>query len=109
MLAIRSSTESSSHFFFEFDVYDKEFKAFLDLDQRLRLLEGSGIQTVPVLHQGALKRKELERLIGPSKFESQFENPNTMETDSLMEGLYLRTEAKGVVTGRGKVCPTRIC
>jgi len=82
-----------THYFFEFDIYDKEIEAFLDLERRLDLLAGAGIETVPVLHQGALKRSELETLIGPSKFDSQFENPLTHRTDNLMEGLYLRTEA----------------
>ena len=41
-------------------------------------------------------------LIGPSRFDSQFENPLTGRTDNLMEGLYLRTEADGAVTGRAK-------
>ena len=31
-----------------------------------------------------------------------FENPLTGGTDNLMEGLYLRTEAEGGVTGRAK-------
>ena len=91
------------HYFFEFDIYDKETAAFLDLDQRLKLLEGSGIGTVPVVHRGRASRKELGELIGPSKFDSLFENPLTGSTDNLMEGLYLRTEAEGVVTGRAKV------
>ena len=91
------------HYFFEFDVYDKESRVFLDLDRRMRLLEGSGIQTVPVLHRGWLDRDRLLALIGPSRFDSQFENPLTKRTDDLMEGLYLRTEAVEVVTGRAKV------
>jgi len=91
-----------SHYFFEFDIYDKAEEAFLDLQQRLSLLEGTGIETVPVIHHGALKRKQLESLIGPSQFDSQFEPPNKSETDNLMEGLYFRTEANGVVTGRAK-------
>ncbi len=91
-----------THYFFEFDIYDKEIEAFLDLERRLDLLAGAGIETVPVLHSGALKRSELEALIGPSKFDSQFENPLTHRTDNLMEGLYLRTEADGIVTGRAK-------
>ena len=45
---------------------------------------------------------ELRRLIGPSLFDSQFENPLTGRTDNLMEGLYLRTEAEGRVAGRAK-------
>lgn len=92
-----------THYFFEFDIYDKEIGAFLDLERRLALLAGAGIQSVPVLHSGALKQSELEALIGPSTFDSQFENPLTHQTDNLMEGLYLRTEADGIVTGRAKV------
>ena len=91
-----------SHYFFEFDIYDKHQQAFLDLDQRLSLLEGSGIQTVPVVHSGPLSRSDLEELIGPSLFDSQFDNPLTKRTDNLMEGLYFRTEAAGLVTGRAK-------
>lgn len=91
-----------THYFFEFDIYDKEIEAFLDLERRLDLLAGAGIETVPVIHSGALKRSELEALIGSSKFDSQFENPVTHRTDNLMKGLYLRTEADGIVTGRAK-------
>ncbi len=91
------------HYFFEFDVYDKESRLFLDLDRRMALIEGSGIRTVPVLHRGAIDRERLLSLIGPSRFDSLFDNPLTNRTDDLMEGLYLRTEAGGVVTGRAKV------
>jgi hypothetical protein len=91
------------HYFFEFDIYDKEGMAFLGLDRRMSLLDRSGIQTVPVLHRGSLDRETLLALIGPSRFDSRFENPLTGRTDDLMEGLYLRTEAGGVVTGRAKV------
>jgi len=91
-----------SHYFFEFDIYDKQAEAFLDLKQRLSILNGTGIETVPVVHQGALAKSGLQSLIGPSQFDSQFENPVTHQTDNLMEGLYLRTEANGVVTGRAK-------
>lgn len=92
-----------THYFFEFDIYDKEQGAFLDLEHRLSLLKEVGLQTVPVVHTGALSRDELKGLIGPSKFDSQFENPITNRPDNLMEGLYLRTEANGVVTGRAKL------
>jgi hypothetical protein len=91
------------HYFFEFDVYDKQIRAFLELSRRMELLDGSGIQTVPVLYQGNLDRETLLSLIGPSRFDSQFENPVTRRTDNLMEGLYLRTEAGGIVTGRAKI------
>jgi len=92
-----------THYFFEFDVYDKAKRSFLDLQNRLALLEGSGIETVPVIHTGSLTRNQLENLIGPSQFDSHFENPLTHRTDNLMEGLYLRTESEGVVTGRAKL------
>jgi hypothetical protein len=91
-----------SHYFFEFDIYDKEQSAFLSLDHRLRLLEGTEIQTVPVIHRGPISWKGLAGLISPSQFDSVFENPSTGGTDNLMEGLYLRTEADGVVTRRAK-------
>ena len=75
---------------------------FLRLEQRLALLEGTGIETVPVLHQGTIDKENLEELIGPSLFDSVFENPLTKGMDDLMEGLYLRTEAAASVTGRAK-------
>ncbi len=90
------------HYFFEFDLYDKRAGAFLDLERRLEILDGSGLQTVPVVHRGTLDRGGLSALIGPSRFDAEFENPLTGRTDALMEGLYLRTEAGGVVTGRAK-------
>ena len=58
--------------------------------------------TVPVLHRGPTTAEELG-LIGPSRFDSVFDNPLTVRTDPLMEGLYLRTEAEGRVTGRAKL------
>lgn len=91
-----------THYFFEFDIYDKQNEAFLDLERRLELLDGAGIETVPVVHSGSLRRSDLEELIGPSMFDSQFDNPLTKRTDKRMEGLYVRTEADGVVTGRAK-------
>jgi hypothetical protein len=94
---------SLPHYFFEFDIYDKEVRAFLDLDRRMTMLNGSGIRTVPVLHRGVTDRERLLAMIGRSHFDSQFENPLTKQADDLMEGLYLRTEANGVVTGRAKV------
>jgi hypothetical protein len=90
------------HFFFEFDIYDKDAKAFLSLERRLGLLEETGVPTVPVIHTGVCDRERLDALIGPSRFDSHFEDPTTRRTDDLMEGLYLRTEAAGAVTGRAK-------
>jgi RNA ligase len=90
------------HYFFEFDIYDKDQETFLTLEQRLTLIEGTGIETVPVLHRGAIGKDGLEELIGPSLFDSEFDNPITKRIDKLMEGLYLRTEAAESVIGRAK-------
>jgi hypothetical protein len=91
------------HYFFEFDSYDKKRGEFLDLTSRLGMLEGTGILTVPILHRGSATGDELRALIGPSRFDSVFVNPLTGRADSLMEGLYLRTEAEGRVTRRAKL------
>jgi RNA ligase len=90
------------HYFFEFDIYDKRRQSFLDLASRLKTLEGTGILTVPIIHRGPVTADDLHRLIGPSRFDSVFENPRSGSTDDLMEGLYLRTESGGRVTGRAK-------
>lgn len=90
------------HYFFEFDIYDKHEAVFLRLGRRLEILDGTAIETVPVVYQGVLDRSALERLIGPSKFDSQFENPGSGRLDNLMEGLYLRTETDSAVSGRAK-------
>ena len=92
-----------SHYFFEFDIFDKQAQEFLDLDARMKLLEGAGIQTVPLLHRGALKADELAALIQASQFDAAFDNPLTGVVDNRMEGLYLRTESNGIVTGRAKI------
>ncbi len=89
------------HYFFEFDIYDKEAAAFLSLDRRLEILDGSGMETVPVVHRGPAE--DLAGLIGPSLFGARFDNPLTGEIDDMAEGLYVRTEADGVVTARGKL------
>ena len=91
------------HYFFEFDIYDKETTQFLDLQKRLKMLSGTGLQTVPVVHRGRIAADELQKLIGPSAFDSAFDNPITGKTDHLMEGLYLRIESDGWVEGRAKV------
>jgi hypothetical protein len=91
------------HYFFEFDIYDKDAEQFLDLATRLRMLEGTGLQTVPVVHRGHATADQLQSLIGPSAFDSAFDNPDTQRTDNLMEGIYCHTEAEGRVTGRAKM------
>ncbi len=91
------------HYFFEFDIYDKQQGAFISLERRMEILDGTGVLTVPVIHTGSVAREELNNLIGESLFDSRFENPLTHQADNLMEGLYLRTESDGLVTGRSKV------
>lgn len=91
------------HYFFEFDIFDKDAEAFLPLDARRRMLDGTGIHTVPVIHQGSVTVEELRGLIRVSAFGSTFDNPMTGKTDNLMEGLYLRTETATCVTGRAKM------
>jgi hypothetical protein len=90
------------HYFFEFDIYDKQIAVFLSLERRLALMEGMGLHTVPVIHRGSLDRDRLALLIGASRFDAEFENPRTRGIDHRMEGLYLRTEAGDVVTARAK-------
>lgn len=91
------------HYFFEFDIYDKQEACFLTLERRLAMLEGRGIQTVPVVHQGALKQEALFELIDDSAFDAAFDNPITGRTDARMEGVYLRIETHDRVSGRAKV------
>jgi len=90
------------HYFFEFDIFDKEADVFLTLEHRMELLDGTGIKTVPIVHRGKLKRSELEDLIQSSAFGAEFDNPLTGRQDDLAEGLYLRTENETQVTGRAK-------
>lgn len=95
--------QSLPHYFFEFDIYDKQTHGFLILEHRLRLLDGTGILTVPVIHQGVAKHSDLSKLIQPSAYGAVFDNPLTGQPDALMEGLYLRTESATGVTGRAKM------
>lgn len=91
------------HYFFEFDIYDKVGAGFLSLTRRLEMMEGTGIHTVPLVHRGSARFDQLLDRIGESAFGSSFDNPITGVMDSRMEGLYLRTEADGMVSGRAKI------
>ena len=90
------------HYFFEFDIFDKDLRTFLTLEMRSQMLAESGIETVPIVHRGPLKLTMLQRLIGPSAFGGEFDHPVSGRRDNLMEGLYLRTEDEYGVTGRAK-------
>lgn len=91
------------HYFFEFDIYDKQEAFFLSLDRRLELIEGSGIHTVPVVHRGSAKHGQLLHLITESAFGAEFDDALTGVKDARMEGLYLRIEADGKAIGRAKI------
>jgi hypothetical protein len=54
------------HYFFEFDIYDKEAGQFLDLAKRLEMLEPAGLQTVPVIHDLFEKEKPENEVISLS-------------------------------------------
>jgi hypothetical protein len=108
------------HYFLEFDVYDKQTEEFLSTERRHRMFEGSPIVSVPVLRDGAIETvDELRGLIGRSLYKSDAWYGNLervalsegidpdrarRETDPSddAEGLYLKVEAEGRVTGRYK-------
>lgn len=92
------------HYFFEFDIYDKSESLFLTLEQRMHKIADSGILTVPVLHRGKITQADLQALIGPSRYDSRFDNPVTQQVDRLMEGVYLRTEGND---SEGRLTVTR--
>ena len=91
------------HYFFEFDIYDKNAGVFLTFERRMDLLDGSKIETVPIVHRGKLKQSDLGDLIQASAFGAEFDNPMTGRKDDLSEGLYLRVENESQVTGRSKI------
>lgn len=108
------------HYFMEFDVLDTEMDAFLSTPRRRELLAGLPISSVRVLHEGPLLRaRDLVAMIGESAFISDdhldrlrqqceqlgLDGDQVLrETDQspIMEGLYIKAEQDGVVTGRYK-------
>lgn len=109
------------HYFFEFDIFDKEREEFLSTELRAQLLKGLPVVSAPVLYAGAVRSpRQLERLIKPSAFQSRrwrealagvCESKGLdagralRETDpaGLMEGLYLKVEEGGRVAERFKL------
>ena len=109
------------HYLLEFDLYDSQNNVFLATERRRELLRGAPfVSSVRVLHAGQLATlTALQALIGPSaciatNHRSQLRDaalaagldPDAAlcETDpsGLMEGLYIKVEADGVVTERYK-------
>lgn len=109
-----------SHFFLEFDVFDKDTGEYLDTGSRKALLSNSCIQSVPTLFTGRLSsREELLSLLGQSNYitEGHLSELSDVATSlgldplsvlehtdetSLMEGLYVKVEEGGKVTSRMK-------
>jgi ATP-dependent RNA circularization protein (DNA/RNA ligase family) len=110
-----------THYFMEFDIYDKMENKFLSTRKRREILEGCNfITSVLVLYEGKLNTlKELISFLGKSNFKSenceeilkkQCEELNLSyeitrkQTDSsvLMEGLYLKFESEDEVIDRFK-------
>ena len=77
-------------------------EAFLSLELRLALLDGTESKPCPSCIEGHRRETSLgtDR---PFAFRQPISRtPSTKRADNLMEGLYLRTEADGAVTGRAK-------
>lgn len=112
--------DALSHYFFEFDVLDRETGHFLSTDARRELLKGAPVVSAPVLYAGPTPdAARLSALVKPSAFQSARWRESLArvceargldatralrETDSagLMEGLYLKAEDGGRVTERFK-------
>jgi hypothetical protein len=108
------------HYFFEFDILDKECGQFLSTRARTELLRGVPVLSAPVLDAGTVRSaSQLHSLIKPSAFQSGRwrEALNEVcesrgmdagralretDTSNLMEGLYIKSEDEGRVIERFK-------
>lgn len=108
------------HYFFEFDIFDKERGLFLSTNERRQRLRGLPVLSVPVLFSGTLRSgRQLRALIGKSAFQSTGWREALSEAclargldaeralresdpSGLMEGLYLKVEDDGRVLERFK-------
>ena len=109
------------HYLLEFDILDTRDGTFLSTDRRAELLRGAPfVASVRVLHAGPVRSlAALQALVGPSRFigadhraqlaaaaaEAGLDPAQSLaETDpsGLMEGLYIKVEEGGAVTGRYK-------
>ena len=75
-----------------FDVYDREAGEFWSVDRRDELVARMGITPVPHLARGRFELDDLIKMLGQSRVSS-----------SLVEGLYVRREQKGVLAARAKL------
>lgn len=108
------------HFFLEFDILDRETGVFLDTPSRRKLTAGLPVVSVPVLGEGVFGSKEdMLQLLGKSRFVTGNQRENLSlaarklaldagractetELSGQMEGLYIKVEEEGRVTGRMK-------
>ena len=108
------------HYFLEFDIMDRETGVFLDTASRRGMLKGSPVVSVPVLGEGSFSdRERVLAHLGPSRFVSGdqkralYEDAAALgldpekvcgetELSGMMEGLYIKIEEGGRVTGRVK-------
>jgi RNA ligase len=108
------------HYFMEFDVLDLENRQFLSTESRRQLLAGLPLVSVPVLFEGVLKSPKqmmqftvnsnfispghLDRLRSHCRELGLDEERCLKETDKsqLVEGLYIKVEADGIVLDRYK-------
>ncbi len=108
------------NYFMEFDIYDREKGVYLDTPSRRELTAKMPISSVPVLAAGTFHSlKEILRYLGKSRYvrDGHIERlaaycrenhlnveERLAETDltDVMEGLYLKVEEAGCVTGRFK-------
>lgn len=108
------------HYFFEFDIYDKDNKKFLDTKSRKELIKNLPIISVPILKEDSFNSlEELIQLISKSNLISSHNKLSLMnsveelgldpeliikQTDlsGIMEGLYIKLEEDGEVKLRAK-------
>ena len=113
--------DALSHYFMEFDIFDRHEKVFLSTERRQQMLAGSPVVSVAVLSAGpATTLAALRAQIKPSLFKTPRWREALRETaqgrgldadrviaetdrSDLMEGLYLKIEEEGVVTERYKL------
>lgn len=113
--------DNLDHYWFEFDLYDKEEGVFLDTPTRMAVLAGLPIRSVRVIKHGPLQSLEsINGLIKESPFISSQQEVNlatastnlglrleetmiSSDTTGLMEGLYIKWEDDGIVKGRYKL------
>lgn len=112
--------DALTHYFYEFDIYDREKGIYLDTASRKELTSRMPVVSVPVLAEGCFTRiDDVLSHIGPSHFitESHRDHLRTLsvklgldpekqllETDDsfLMEGIYIKIEENGQVVSRLK-------